>query len=398
MATGGIGSYMNHMAHLFFEQGHKVSVISATNKPVFNKIDRGFCTNYLVPACSTELFRKEALKIFEENCFFETVDLIESPEVGACALNIKSKYAEVPLIVKLHTPGVLITKVSNSYQSFFKKLRFVAGALLRGRIDLGYWAKHDKNKSKDPEYIICEKAELILSPSAALKKWAVNFWGIREDKIKVLPNPFVATEDLLQYSLERNSKKICFIGKLSVLKGMFVLTPVMKAILKRHENVRFIIAGRDEYINKKIPSMRGWMQSQLGALNSRIEFTGAINREKVNELLGNCDMCVISSLWENYPTVALEAMAAGCVVIASDAGGIPEIIKNGETGLIFKSRSKMQMTKAIDTLLLAPQKRKLLATSAREQVSLNGNASFVKSVLSFYAETISEKKKTALIK
>jgi hypothetical protein len=64
--------------------------------------------------------------------------VIESPEVGACALYIKETYPSIPLVIKMHTPGVLITKISNTYQSVFTKLRYIAGAFLRGRFDLGF--------------------------------------------------------------------------------------------------------------------------------------------------------------------------------------------------------------------------------------------------------------------
>lgn len=208
MEIGGIGSYMNHLAYLLNSRGHLISVISATTAKDEQIVDRGFCTNYLVPASDSESFRLMALSLFERNFKPGEVDLIESPEVGACALEIKLKYPTIPLLVKMHTPGVLITKVSNTYLPLFRKLRYVAGALIRGRIDLGYWNRQDLKRHLNPEYIICTLANLILSPSAALKHWATTYWKLPQNKIQLLANPFTADDQLFLFPVQRTTKTI----------------------------------------------------------------------------------------------------------------------------------------------------------------------------------------------
>jgi glycosyltransferase involved in cell wall biosynthesis len=369
MATGGIGSYMYHLAHVMAGKGHYVTVFSATQSHTeITVLREKDYINYLIPAADTVVFRKEVLKLFESYIQNHRVDVLESPEVGASALHIKEAYPFLPLVVKMHTPGVLITKVSNTYQSVFTKLRYVAGAFLRGRFDLGYWSKTDLNKEANPEYRICQLADQLLSPSVALKDWAVRCWQLPEQKIKILPNPITADEQLFSFPISNRPQTICFIGKLTVLKGMIAFTPAVKEILLRHSDYKIIIAGRDEALSDAVPSMKAWMLHQLEAVKDRVIFTGAVEKEKVLEILSQSKVCIIPSLWENYPNVVLEAMAAGCTVAAAQRGGIPELIEDGKTGLLFNPLKPSSIVKAVDQLLNDEPKRLQLAADARETV------------------------------
>ncbi len=388
MATGGIGSYMHHVAEIMASKGNNVTVFSATqtHKEV-TILEKKEYTIYLIPASDTDQFRIKVFKLFENYIQNNQVDVIESPEVGACSLLIKEAYPRIPLIVKMHSPGVLITKVSNTYQPIKTKLRYVLGAFFRGRIDLGYWSKIDLNKEKDPEYKICELADYLLSPSKALKDWAVKYWQIPERKIEIFPNPFAADENLFSFPINNRTNTICFIGKLTILKGMITFTPALKEILLRYPEYNLLIAGRDEVISKEIPSMKEWMIKQFKEVNNRVVFLGAIHKENVFDILTKSQVCVIPSLWENYPNVVLEAMAAGCTVVASNRGGIPELIEDGKTGVLFNPLKPLEIVKAIDELLRNDSKRFQFADESRKRLLTNqSSVKFTNDLDSFYRQ------------
>lgn len=388
MATGGIGSYMYHLAHLLNGRGHKISVISATSDNNEKITDRGFCTNYLIPSSNTESFRLQALKHFDRYFQPTDIDLIESPEVGACGLEIILKYPQIPLIVKMHTPGVLITKVSNAYKPLITKLRFVAGALLRGRLSLGYWSRHDLNKNQNPEYVICTKASLILSPSAALKKWATTYWDLPKERIKVLPNPFIVDKELFQFPIEERNNTICFVGKLTILKGMLTFAPALKKILHANPSYNAVLIGRDEPISETYPSMKAWMVELFGSVANRIQFTGPLSSNNVKIQLGKCAIVVIPSLWENYPTVVLEAMAAGCAVAASKRGGIPEIIENFKTGILFNPVKIDSIVASVQYLIDHSQNRIEMAFAGREMIKRRNAEEFILLTEKVYSSVI----------
>ena len=363
-AIGGIGSYMIHLANLLTSKGNSVTVFSAfpggKSLEVATITD---CVNYRVPAEDNFEFRQNILPVFEAYHASNRVDLIESPEVGACGLLVKERFPHLRLIVKMHTPGVLITKINNGQLPFFNRLRYVMGALLRGKFDLGYWAQKDKHRDDDLEYQICIKADTLLSPSKALKQWAVHYWGIQAANITGVPNPFTLQSNLFSFPIEGRPRVISFIGKLSILKGMKALTAAIPLILAKNKNCKIYLVGRDVVENGR--SMKAYMQRELAVYRSNVVFTGALNEESLEEIYAMSQVCVFPSLWENYPTVVLEAMAAGAAVAASNVGGVPELINNGLTGMLFNPGKPAQIANTVNWLLANDTKRMDIAKLAR---------------------------------
>ena len=387
MAIGGIGSYMYHLTHLMVGKGHQVTVFSATHSHSEVTILRNIeYTNYLIPAVDISAFRTETLKEFDKFVQSNQIDLIESPEVGACALFIKQAFPKIPLLVRLHTPGVVITRFSQTYDSIFSKLRFVLGALRRGKFDLGYWSKIDLNRERDLEYQICLLADRLISPSKSLAEYVSRFWLVNK-KIHQIPNPFYADEDLYMFPNGNREKIICFVGKLTVLKGLFALTKALKVILKSHPDYRVVFAGRDEVVSKSIPSMRAWMESELKVVGEQVEFTGVLSRDEVKSLIGRSRMCVVPSLWENYPTVILEAMAGGAVVIASKRGGIPEMVINGKTGYLIDPIKPREIVRVISRVIETDNERQDVVIAARKWV-MGSQKEIERRIVEFYLSVV----------
>lgn len=383
-AVGGIGTCVLHTVKLLTKAGHKVYIISANPKDSERVIEKDGYINYLIYAKDQQQFRDKALDLFEKYFEPSTVDLIESPEVGACALNIKIKYPEIPLIVRLHTPGVIITKVSRYYQSFIVKLRFVFGSLLRGKINLGYWDKVHRTRFDDKEYQICNLASTLISPSEALRRSVMKLWRISESNIIISPNPFEPNLSLLSSSIESKIKVICFVGKLSVLKGMTVYSQSLKKILKKYPHYRAVLIGRDEDDFDKQTSMSLWMKSKLNDVLDKVDFKGALSFEHVKTFLSSSNIVVIPSLWENYPMVLLEAMSAGCAVVASNRGGIPEIINHGQNGLLCNPFSINDIVKKVEMLITQDEIRIHIAKNGRKWIENRSNESNLKQIEEIY--------------
>ena len=386
--TGGIGAYMLHLSKLLVASGERVFVFSANpGAEKVKEVHTHKYSHFYLPAKNNDEFKWKALRFFETFIKHNRVDVIESPEVGACALAIKQRYPHIPLVVKLHTPGVLITKISRYHQPLSTKLRYVVGALLRGRVDLGYWAKKDRNQLHDEEYRICQVADVITSPSLALKRWAVSFWGLPKEKIHVVLNPYHPEDTLFDLPLTGRSKQVCFIGKLSLLKGVINLAAAIPLILKANPSCKIVLVGRDEVENGV--SMLHWMQHKLSAYKERVLFTGALPAGEVKKVLSDSALCIVPSLWENYPTVILEAMAAGVPIVASNKGGIPEMIQNKRTGMLVNPSNPYQLLKAVNYLLQDEPVRFQMAENARQTFAakLNDNG-FKNQILSVYTSFV----------
>lgn len=369
-STGGIATYSENIVKAWIANNFEVIVFSAN--PGGEQIKTEESDNYkhyLVPAKTEDDFRVAATKLFELIINRYRIDVIETPETGAAALDIKLLYPSIPLIVKLHTPAVLITRVSNTYLPVFNKLRFVAGSLLRGHFDLGYWSQTDPRKASDKEYIICKCADVIFSPSQALKKWSTTFWGLPDAKVKVVPNPFVLDQKYFNITADKKQKLICFIGKLSVLKGVYALTKAMKVILSKNREYRFVVVGREEpelIYNEK---MLSFMKRELKPYLDRVEFTGPLDKNALHAIYERASVSVVPSLWENFPSVVLESMASLCCVVASRVGGIPEIVQHEHNGLLFSAKNHNQLVKMLQRTIDNEAERRRFAVNARNSIS-----------------------------
>jgi glycosyltransferase involved in cell wall biosynthesis len=98
----------------------------------------------------------------------------------------------------------------------------------------------------------------------------------------------------------------------------------------------------------------------------KIVITGV--RSDVPALLAATDVFVLSSLWEGMPVALLEAMAAGCPAVATDVGGVAEVLKDGVTGLIVPPADSAALADAISACLDRPELARERAAAAQKLV------------------------------
>lgn len=385
---GGIGTYVKHAAKVMFDRGHDVSVFCGTASNDYQFNDSGVDV-YRIQCNSVKNFRKCVVNHFLEIFRKIGFHVIESAEIGGDAYDIKKAYPDLPLVVKLHTPGVLITRIMNSSVAKHRKLRYVLGGLKRGRVDLGYWSKHDRNQFNDIDYLITQAADLITSPSTALIKWAESFWGIPHNKMVHLPNPYLSHKEYISNKRRKDELIICFVGKLNVLKGIKNLTLALKKILHRYSYVRVVFVGPDQSSHIEGMTMKQYIMAELSIWSSQIEFKGVVSLVSVQEVFASSDIAVIPSLWENFPYVCLEAMNAGLPVIGGNIGGIPDILGDNEYGLLVNPKRPQSIERALIKLIENPFLRKEFGIRAKNRVTTNYNEEIIgKQMEAVYQEVI----------
>lgn len=376
---GGIGTYTFQMAQAMNERGHEVEVFTSS----FNReVTENYCgvTTHRVKIREYVDFKREVVKIFTVQHQKYPFNVIECPEIGGEAEFIKQKYPAIPLVVRLHTPAVLVTKLQNTYQSFSVKLRYVLGSLIHGRIDLGFWAQHDKNKHRDPDFLITQKADIITAPSSAMKQWAVNFWKIDKKRIKVIPNPYTPTEEILSVPIQTNNKRITFIGRLNVLKGLIALTQALPKVLSKHNNWTMRFIGNTENSHIEGFTMKQWMQEQLKTNKNNLEWVDWIDTKELPHYLHETDIVVIPSLFESFSYVCAEAMAAGRAIVGSNRGGMNGLLTNG-AGILVNPQNPKQVAKAIIKLIENDNLRNIYGKKARQKMIDNYNSEIISEMI-----------------
>jgi glycosyltransferase involved in cell wall biosynthesis len=103
-------------------------------------------------------------------------------------------------------------------------------------------------------------------------------------------------------------------------------------------------------------------------LADRVYFAGQRSKEETFALMAACDLFVLNSSYEGFPHVVLEAMGAGLPIVATEVGGTPELVRDGENGLLISPNANGELSKTLMKLVTSSEERQKLAVGARETV------------------------------
>ncbi|WP_135302724.1 glycosyltransferase [Haloarcula amylovorans] len=148
-----------------------------------------------------------------------------------------------------------------------------------------------------------------------------------------------------------------FLGRLDEEKGIRELATVARTL---PDNVTFRFIGDGD--------LRGWLESELAAEmdTGRVELTGWVAHDDVPAQLNDLSLLVLPSQpTEGLPTTILEALACGTPVYASPVSGVPDVVRDGETGFLIDSREPSALRDGIESILNRDD---------RERISQNGRA------------------------
>lgn len=364
---GGIGTYVKQIAAALSSLSWDVHVFAGSYSPGYSQQKEGYWVHTI--QCSTPHdFAYKVVDEFDNYHTIEKFDLIESAEINGNALIIKKKYPELPLVVRLHAPNYLVENLKTRYLPFLAKLRFVLGSIRRFKFDMGYWRTYNKNN--DADYNFIELANYITAPSQPMKQWVVKHWGISPYKIRVIPNIFSPSDLLLDIPVLKNCpyKRVVFFGRLNVLKGLVNATKVMNKILQKYPDWQFRVIGDDGNGPAAGTSMRAFMKEKLYAVINRVEFLDGMVYEALPEAIADCEIVLLPSLFESFSYTCAEAMAAGKAVVGSQNGGMRDLIKNDESGLLTDPENSEAIYKAVKKLIEDDEYRFQLSVNARRRI------------------------------
>jgi glycosyltransferase involved in cell wall biosynthesis len=206
-------------------------------------------------------------------------------------------------------------------------------------------------------------ARHVFSPSAYLREIALG-WGIDPARISVLPNPapvvplFPSREDL-RAELGLEGGVLVFAGRLGPQKALGIALEAVAAV----SALTLVIAG-----DGPERAMLERRARDLG-LEDRVRFRGNVKRDEVLRLFRAADASVVSSAWENFPHTVVEALAVGCPVIATAVGGVPEVVRDGENGLLVPPNDVAALAGSIERFFGDSELRRRLAEAAPDSVS-----------------------------
>lgn len=178
--------------------------------------------------------------------------------------------------------------------------------------------------------------------------------GVRADKVIAKPGFLDLTEFFPVHPTPRPPDEIRFayVGQVAALKGVDLLLRAFRQLERANPDrqLKLDIHGKLNAEPEYTRALR-----QLAAPSSNITFHGAYEHRRALQLVADCDVVVVPSLWyENSPYVILESFAARRPVIGSNVGGIAEVVQHGKNGLLFERANAADLARVMQQIVDSP--------------------------------------------
>ncbi|CAD5244895.1 glycosyltransferase family 4 protein [Thermococcus camini] len=342
---GGVASHMHHLALKLRERGHDVAIV--TN-------DRRTGKEEELKAKGIELVKIPGVisPVLEVNLSYSLKSTGELNEFLEGFDVIHSHHAFTPLALKAAKAGrelgkaTLLTTHSISF-SHESRLWQALG------LTFPLFSRYLKYPHE------------IIAVSRAAEAFIRHF---TDAPVRVIPNgvdddlfsPLSEGEkERLKEELGIEGDAVLYVSRMSPRKGPHVLLNAFSGI----DNATLVMAGSGEML----PFLRA--QAKFLGIEDRVRFLGYVDGSLLPRLFGMADVFVLpSTTAEAFGIVILEAMAAGVPVVATDVGGIPEIIRNSESGLLVSPGNELELRNAIQKLLLDEELRRWFGSNGRRAV------------------------------
>lgn len=378
---GGIGTYMYTLAQGLSHVGEKIFVISRSEGKEEEYQD-GPVWVYRIPAIQFPVpFVHTYLNIFGYSLAVnrklkkvigeKEIDIVEAPEYAGEAFIFSRSKTRIPLVVRLHTPHIVTEEaVGIKPDSYSRIVR---------------WMERET----------VTHADGIISPSKCLAELCRVKMGFNHS-FTIIPNPIdVSQFAKVAYQTRLSHHSILSVGKFQDLKNVTVLVDALPVILKKFPLTKLRLIGNDTLTGPNRSSYREMVEKRAQELDVKdnIEFSDMMPRKALIEYYQQARLTIIPSLFENFPYTCLEAMSCGCPVIASRVGGLPEMIEEGISGLLFQPDDGEELAKKILLLLADPVRAENMGDEAARRVrQYYSQEVIIPQVINVYRELVDKQK------
>lgn len=214
---------------------------------------------------------------------------------------------------------------------------------------------------------VLKKASKIITVSSHLKNKCCNEFNAPEEKIKVIPSGY--NNRIFNFKLTDFNKRkinnrfiILFVGHIIRAKGIFDLLNAIEIIRKLDQNIykriSWVIVGQGTDMME--------FKKRLTAfnINNDVKVVGEVPHEKISKYMENADFIILPSWSEGLPATLVEAMGCGLPIIATEVGGIPELI-NKDIGILVEPKNPEELAKGIIKAISKDWNRKFISEYAK---------------------------------
>jgi glycosyltransferase involved in cell wall biosynthesis len=357
------------------ERGLKIDIFSVRRPPpeeVMSEVDDADCeeTTYLLPAGPlTVLGNNLRMFLRAPSAYLSALAFsLRHRNRGARALLYAFFYFLEGMLLAEHLRQRGVQHLHNHFANAGAHVALVATRYLGIRLSLTLHGLCDFDfpagpllgeKIRQSSFVACATQygmaqAMRLSHPSQWDKLLVVRCGVELDK---LPVPEPRTEPAKEGPL-----RIICVGRLAPEKGQLGLVEAFALARKRGLNAELVLVGDG-------PD-RGAVMSRVVAagVGPHVKLFGRQPEARALEETSRSDVLVLASFMEGLPVVLMEAMAMGVPVIAPDVAGIPELVENGQTGMLFTAGNWNQLAERMRALGSDPALRARLAAAGRQRI------------------------------
>jgi glycosyltransferase involved in cell wall biosynthesis len=219
--------------------------------------------------------------------------------------------------------------------------------------------------------MILKRATRVIMVSGALKRDLLRLRPRAAERTVVIPNgvelldpPACSiAEARAAYGLPAEAPLIGLVARLAPQKGVPEFLHMARGVADRFPAAHFVVVGDGPGGAEAVA-----LRDELG-LTDRLHLLGRV--EPAREVMWGMDVLVVSSTSEGSSIVAMEAMALGRPVVGTAVGGVPEVIAEGETGLVVPPGDPQALAEAVGSLLADPERAQEMGARGRQRVAAN---------------------------
>ena len=347
-STGGMSVYIRELSRELGKLGHSIDVFTRAHNPEHDRVvDLGENAR-LIHLGAGEEMEIPKLKIYShlpefvrgvdqfrrDNGFH--YDLIHSHYwLSGWAGKQLQQYWKVPHMTMFHTMGAVKNRTTVGVEEPALRIRC------------------------ERELVKC--CQRIIAPTEREKEYLIHYYGASSEAIRVKPcgvnlDLFRSIEkEIARNHLGFNGDEIIlFVGRIVPIKGIDKLLMAMTYLEKR-KKTKLVVIGGDKHCQDEVDRLKA-LTKRLH-IDDSVNFLGLVEQEELPYFYSAADLCVFPSHYESFGLVALESLACGTPVVATNVGGIEAVIKEGETGYIVKDNAPDRLADKI-TLMLSMSKAK----------------------------------------
>lgn len=348
---GGVGTYVYQMSRALAAAGHQVQVFTVRTGADDHVADppgvHVHRVAYAPPGPdegglsgpwtrangwlhAARLFRDQVLDFTRKH----KLDVVELPEWEAPGWLLLLDWRwNVPTVVNCHTPTWLLQELNLQAPLAGQRLEKLQLAL----------------------------ADAVCAPCTPMARRVARGVDL-ENPITVVAHPYFA-EDVVAEPVPPTGKRLLYVGRLEHRKGVITLIDAAQRVLAAEPDAELLLVGGDTNTRPGGGSMKEFLENRIAPeYRDRIRFVDNVPAHELFPLFADAAFCVFPSIFENFPNVCLEAMAAGRTAVVGDDSGMVEML--GDAGVTVPPQDVEALTAAVLALLRDPARVQTLGHRA----------------------------------